>query len=127
MDKIFLSRNAVIRTKFGGYGRLMEENSLGKAVYIKKYTVFTVISFNLHTQTVLAVNQATKETVSLEYSFIIENCEIVKQCDHVVINAVAIVDTTEEIKEHFSNRTLLVIAASSSILALIGVLISTLF
>lgn len=95
MDKIFLARNAIIKSKFGGYGRVVEGGALGQCVYIKKYTTFTVISFNLYTQTVLLVNSETKDTVSVEYKYILENCDIVKQPKNVLLDGIAIVDLNE--------------------------------
>ena len=95
MDKIFLARNAIIKSKFGGYGRVVEDGALGQCVYIKKYTTFTVISFNLYTQTVLLVNSETKDTVSVEYKYILENCDIVKQPKNVLLDGIAIVDLND--------------------------------
>ena len=121
-NKILVYRNSTLRSKFGGYGRIVEESVVGKSVYIRKNTIFTVISINLWTQTILAVNQATKETISLEYDYILSNCEIVGNPKNTIIDGVAIIDTSEQ-KPEFNWLKLIAIV---SILNLLGIAILTL-
>ena len=96
LDKLTVTRNSVLRSRFGGYGRIMEDSVVGDTRYIRKNTVFTVISINLWTDTILAVNQATKGTYSLEYDYIIENCEVIDIPKNTILDSIAIIDTTEE-------------------------------
>lgn len=93
-DKVVVARNATLRTKQGGYAQIVEDSVLKQHVYLKKYTVMTVISISLYTQTILAVDSATKQTYSLDYDFILENCEIIKQPNSLV-DAVSIVNVSD--------------------------------
>jgi hypothetical protein len=121
-DKILVYRNATLRSIYGGYGRIVEDSVVGNSVYIRKNTVFTVVSINLWTQSILAVNQATKETLSLEYDYILNNCEVAGNPKNTIIDCVAIIDTTEQ-KPEFN---LLKLIAIVSILNLLGIAILTL-
>ena len=117
MDKMILARNTKIRAISGGYGRLLEESELKGHVYIRKNTIMTVISFNLYTQTVLAVNSATSETYSLEYDYLLENCEIISAPKNSVIEAISIVNVCP-VKEYENVYKQAVIFASAALIYL---------
>lgn len=96
MNKVTLSRGVRLRSTLGGYGRIVENGVLGNSVFLKRYSVFQVLSFNLYTNTVIASEDGTNRTVSLEYDYIIENCEVLNtDYNGVVINGLAIIDTTK--------------------------------
>ena len=97
--------------------RLLEESELKGHVYIRKNTIMTVISFNLYTQTVLAVNSATSETYSLEYDYLLENCEIVSAPKNSVIEAISIVNVCP-VKEYENVYRQAVIFASAALIYL---------
>ena len=95
-DKLMVYRGATLRSRFGGYGKIVEDSVIGGSRYIRKNTVFNVVSINLWTQSILAVNIATKDTLSLDYDYILENCEVIGNPVNTVIDGVAIIDTTKE-------------------------------
>lgn len=96
INKILLTRNDTIRNIYGGYARVLgSEGELGPYKYIRKGALFTVISFNLYTRTVLAVNQETKETFSLEYDYLLENCRVLGPLKNKVLDAVAIFNISQ--------------------------------
>ena len=96
MDKITITRGSVLRSKHGGYGRSVEDGILKDARYIRKYTVFEVISINLYTQTVIAVNRATKESFSLDYDYLLNTCELLSTPKTAVINGLSIINISKE-------------------------------
>lgn len=120
-SKIIITRNDTIRTIYGGYGRTLEpEGNLGPFRYIRKGTFFTVISFNLYTQTILAVNQETKETFSLEYAYILENCRLIDPPKNKVIDAIAITNIAPiEEKDIDCSVPTLILAGLANILLLL--------
>lgn len=96
MNKVNITRNSILRSKFGGYARLIKDGVLGESIYVKKNTVFRVSTLNLFTQTVIAINEATKVVVSLDYDYIINSCDLINtENTSEVINGLAIVDLTE--------------------------------
>jgi len=96
MDKITITRGSVLRSKYGGYGRIVEDGILKDARYIRKYTVFEVVSINLYTQTVIAVNKANKESFSLDYDYLLSTCELLSTPKTAVINGLSIINISEE-------------------------------
>lgn len=120
MKNITVARNSLIRSKFGGYGRIIEDGVVKNSVYIKKNTVFRINTFNLFTQTVVAIEEATGKAISLDYAYVL-GCDIVSNDKQTVINGMTIIDTAED-KVDYTN-TYLLIAAWCSVISCLLLLI----
>ena len=120
-DKMILARNTLLRSVSGGYGRILEESELKAYVYIRQNTVMRVFSFNLYTQTVLATNIATNQTYSLDYDYLLECCDIAKNPENVVLDAISIVNVcpVKEFEDSYKKILNVVIVAVLFLSALI--------
>lgn len=121
MEMTTIARGTVIRSIYGGYARIVEDGVLKNSVYVKKNTVFRVSTINLYTQTVIAIDEATKRTLSLEYDYILNLCEVVTHDKSTVVNGMAIVDTYEN-KSNPNIYTYILIG-----LGVINILLSVIF
>ena len=117
MRNITVARNSLIRSKFSGYGRIIEDGVVKNSVYVKKNTVFRISTFNLFTQSVVAIEEATGRALSLEYDYIL-NCEIISNDKQTVINGMTVVDTSED-KKDYNNLCIILNAAFSAVCCLL--------
>lgn len=96
MNKITLSRGVRLRSNLGGYGRIVSDGVLKDSVFLKRYSIFQVLTFNLYTNTVIVSEDGTDRTISLDYDYIMESCDVLNtDYNGVVINGLAIIDTTK--------------------------------
>ena len=117
MINITIARNSIIRSKFGGYGRIIEDGVVKNSVYVKKNTVFRISTFNLFTQSVVAIEEATGRALSLEYDYIL-NCEIVSNDKQTVINGMTVIDTAED-KKDYNNLCIILNVVLSAVCCLL--------
>ena len=127
MDKVVIARGTLIRNKNGGYARVVEDGVLGESVYVRKYTVFRVSTINLYTQTVIVTVESTGKVLSLEYDFILKNCEIASHDKSTVVNGMAIVDINKEVDFEIQRLLYIVIGLLGTILLLTIVLAANSF